>query len=79
MAADACIMFHDLTSPYVAAGLGVLADEGWQTGIYNTMQVMGIAWRGDFAPVKHISDPNAPMPRLSHLSRFTMLSEPGPA
>jgi hypothetical protein len=74
MAADACIMFHDLTSPYVAAGLAALADSGWKTGIYNTMQVMGVAWRGRFKPVRHVADPNVPWPRLSHLSDFQMLS-----
>ncbi|MFX8680973.1 hypothetical protein ABTM69_20200, partial [Acinetobacter baumannii] len=54
MAADSCVMFHDLTSPYVAAGLAMLANAGWSTGIYNTMQIMGIAWRGKFEPVAHV-------------------------
>ncbi|MGJ3649174.1 TylF/MycF/NovP-related O-methyltransferase [Sphingomonas sp. GlSt437] len=74
MAADSCVMFHDLTSPYVAAGLAMLANAGWSTGIYNTMQIMGIAWRGKFEPVAHVGDPNVPLPKLSHLSRFDLLT-----
>lgn len=74
---DACIMFHDLTSPYVAAGLAALADQGWNTGIYNTMQIMGIAWRGKCKPVVHNGDANVPFPQLSHLARFKMLTRSG--
>jgi hypothetical protein len=76
MAADAIIMFHDLTSPYVAAGLEALANAGWKTGIYNTMQIMGVAWRGSLRPVEHVADPNVPWPCLSHLNHFHMLSVP---
>ncbi|MDE2442144.1 MAG: class I SAM-dependent methyltransferase, partial [Betaproteobacteria bacterium] len=77
MAEDACIMFHDLTSPYVAAGLAAMAEAGWSTGLYNTMQVMGIAWRGKVSPVVHVGDANVPLPQLSHLSGFTMLTRRG--
>ena len=74
MAEDAIIMFHDLTSPYVAAGLEALVNRGWKTGIYNTMQIMGIGWRGNVTPVEHVADPNVPWPRLSHLNDFRMLT-----
>lgn len=75
MATDACVMFHDLTSPYVSAALTAMEELGWNVGIYNTMQIMGVAWRGNFKPVEHIADPNAPIPKLTHLIRFKMLSK----
>jgi len=73
-AETACVMFHDLTSPFVAAGLSAMAAAGWQTGWYNTMQIVGIAWRGDFRPVAHMADPQVPDPRLHFLSMHTLLS-----
>ncbi len=54
---DALIVFHDLSSPEVAQGLGYLKERGWQTLIYNTMQIMGVAWRGNAVPVTHRPDP----------------------
>lgn len=54
---DAMILFHDLASPDVAAGLDHLREQGWQTKIYHTMQIMGVAWRGAVRPVEHIADP----------------------
>jgi predicted O-methyltransferase YrrM len=73
-ASTACVMFHDLTSPFVAAGLDALAQAGWNTGFYNTMQLVGIAWRGAFCPVTHIYDPNVPAPLQGHLAKHRMLS-----
>ena len=73
-AETACVMFHDLTSPYVAAGLSAMAAAGWQTGWYNTMQIVGIAWRGDFSPVSHRADPDVPHLGLSYLSAHRLLS-----
>ena len=56
----ACVVFHDLVAPPVAAGLEYFRKQGWNTRIYNTMQVLGIAWRGDFTPIQHIADKNVP-------------------
>ena len=56
----ACVVFHDLVAPPVAAGLEYFRKQGWNTRIYNTMQVLGIAWRGDFTPFEHIADENVP-------------------
>ncbi len=78
MAETAMVLFHDLKSPFVAQGLRVFKTKGWNTGLFNTMQVMGVAWRGDVTPVTHISDPEMPLPGDSHLEEFTMLSRPGP-
>lgn len=58
MADDSLVVFHDLISPHVTAGLEVFHDAGWNTKIYNTMQVLGVAWRGDIAPVEHVADRN---------------------
>ena len=54
-------MFHDLNSPFVAAGLDAFAAAGWKTGIYETMQIMGIAWRGDYIPLLTARDPTVPL------------------
>jgi Methyltransferase domain len=71
---DACVMFHDLVSPHVAAGLRHFIATGWRVGLYNTMQVMAIAWRGAAAPVRHIADPNVPPPDQPHLAGIPVLS-----
>ena len=73
-AADALVMFHDLVSPHVAAGLQHFVRLGWNVGLYNTMQVMAIAWRGDVSPVKHVADPRMPAPDQAHLRGLRMLS-----
>ncbi len=74
MAADALVMFHDLVSPHVAAGLGVFVEAGWSVGLYNTMQVMGAAWRGSARPAAHVADRDMPPPAGEHLRRFPILS-----
>ena len=57
-AADDCIvLFHDLYAPSVAEGFRVFKRRGWATRVYNTSQVMGIAWRGTMRPVEHVPDP----------------------
>jgi Methyltransferase domain len=73
-APDACVMFHDLVSPHVAAGIGHFVRQGWNVGLYNTMQVMAIAWRGAAAPVRHIADPKVPPPDSPHLAGIAVLS-----
>ena len=78
-APTACVMFHDLTSPFVAAGLRHFAERGWRTGLYNTMQIMGIAWRGGFTPAPHVADPQMPPIDLPHLGDFPILSTSGRA
>jgi hypothetical protein len=70
LAETAAVMFHDLTSPDVTAGLRFFKDLGWNTRVYETMQVMGIAWRGDYSPPDHIADPAASVKGLAHLDEF---------
>jgi|GEM_PF-2104610 len=68
--ADAAILFHDPASPDVAAGLEYLRQKGWNTMIYQTMQIMGIAWRGNVEPVIHQPDPNVSWYLPQHLSIY---------
>lgn len=67
---DAMILFHDLASPYVAAGLDALRNAGWRTMVYQTMQIMGVAWRGDVEPVRHIPDPKVFWTLPKHLAGY---------
>jgi predicted O-methyltransferase YrrM len=64
---DACVVFHDLTAPSVSGGLRFFHERGWKTRIYNTMQVMGAAWRGEYRPVDHIADERMPAIKAEHL------------
>lgn len=68
-AADALILFHDLASPDVGQGLDYLKERGWNTMVYQTMQIMGVAWRGNIEPVIHQPDPQINWrlpPHLAH-------------
>ncbi|WP_244348714.1 class I SAM-dependent methyltransferase [Thermostichus vulcanus] len=69
-AEDALILFHDLTSPDVAEGLHYFRDRGWNTMIYQTMQIMGVAWRGQVQPVEHIPDPAVQWTLPEHLRGY---------
>ena len=53
----AMVLFHDLVSPHVANGLRVFESAGWRVMAYQTAQMVGVAWRGDVAPVAHRPDP----------------------
>jgi predicted O-methyltransferase YrrM len=53
----AMVLFHDLVSPHVARGLRALEKSGWRVMAYQTAQMVGVAWRGDVAPVDHRPDP----------------------
>jgi len=68
--ADALILFHDLASPDVAQGLDYFKQKGWQTMVYQTMQIMGVAWRGNVEPVRHHPDPNIPWSLPTHLQDY---------
>ena len=79
-AADtAMVLFHDLASPYVAAGLDAMRNAGWQTMVYQTMQIMGVAWRGDVTPVAHVPDPKVFWTLPRHLSGYQVSGWKRPA
>jgi hypothetical protein len=67
---DAMILFHDLIAPDVAAGLFYLREKGWQTMIYQTMQIMGVAWRGNVEPIRHQPDPTITWELPTHLQIY---------
>ena len=71
---DAIILFHDLAAPAVAEGLDYLKQRGWQTVVYQTMQIMGAAWRGHVEPVKHQPDPNISWQLPAHLHGYNISS-----
>ncbi|MGB8690366.1 MAG: TylF/MycF/NovP-related O-methyltransferase [Microcoleus sp.] len=73
---DAIILFHDLASPDVARGLDYLKQRGWHTIIYQTMQIMGAAWRGNVEPVKHQPDPNIYWELPAHLQGYDVSGMP---
>src|SRR5216684_2026574 len=54
---DCGFVFHDLAAPAVAAGFRFLQREGFNVLVYQTAQIMGMAWRGRVKPVTHIPDP----------------------
>jgi predicted O-methyltransferase YrrM len=73
---DAIILFHDLASPAVAKGLDYLKQRGWHTIIYQTMQIMGAAWRGNVEPVKHQPDPHISWQLPAHLQGYDVSGIP---
>lgn len=77
-ATDAAILFHDLASPDVAEGLDYFKQRGWHTLIYQTMQIMGIAWRGNVQPIVHQPDPSISWQLPEHLQDYEVsgLSQP---
>jgi glycosyltransferase involved in cell wall biosynthesis/predicted O-methyltransferase YrrM len=66
-APDCAFVFHDLVSPAVAAGLQFLRREGFDVLVYQTQQIMGIAWRGRVTPVAHVPDPEVAWQLPHHL------------
>jgi predicted O-methyltransferase YrrM len=75
-AADDCIiLFHDLYAPAVAEGLRFLHREGWPIRIYNTSQVMGVAWRGAMRPIRHVADPRLGASLPPHLQDLLEVSQ----
>jgi hypothetical protein len=67
---DALVLFHDLVSPEVAEGLDYLRDQGWQTMLYQTVQIMGVAWRGAALPLVHQPDPSVAWSLPDHLAGY---------
>ncbi len=71
-APDALILFHDLAAPDVALGLDYLKAQGWHTMIYQTMQIMGVAWRGQAQPVNHKPDAQVSWLLPEHLQGYAI-------
>jgi hypothetical protein len=71
----AMVVFHDLVSPHVAAGLRALAARGFSVMAYQTAQMMGVAWRGAIAPVAHKPDPAQHWQVPDHLTGIRISGE----
>ncbi|CAN1210487.1 hypothetical protein TUMEXPCC7403_09845 [Tumidithrix helvetica PCC 7403] len=69
---NAMILFHDLASPDVSQGLEYFRERGWNTTIYQTMQIMGVAWRGNVEPVMHTPDPDVAWEIPIHLQHYNI-------
>lgn len=72
---DAMVVFHDLTSPDVEKGLAVFREAGFSTMLINTMQIIGVAWRGQVEPPVHVPDPNVPHIFAAHLQKYLSSAE----
>ncbi len=72
---DAMAVLHDLAAPDVARGLAWFRSQGWRVLLYQTMQIMGVAWRGAVQPIRHRPDPTVSWRLPEHLRDFA-LSEP---
>lgn len=70
LAPDAMVVFHDLTSPDVELGLAVFREAGFSTRLINTMQVLGVAWRGNVQAPDHIADAKVPVLVAPHLQKY---------
>lgn len=70
LAPDAMIVLHDLTSPHVEAGLALFRAAGFETRLFNTMQILGVAWRGAVEVFDHVPDPNIAAITHPHLQKY---------
>jgi len=72
----AMVIFHDLVSPDVSAALRALGERGWRVMVYQTAQMMGVAWRGDVSPARHIPDPTQSWSVPEHIKGFAISPQP---
>ena len=49
-----------------------MGSNGWKTMVYQTAQMMGVAWRGDISPVRHRPDPTQTWRMPEHLEGFAV-------
>jgi hypothetical protein len=67
---DALVIFHKLAVLAVADGWAYLGRRGWRLHVYQTIQGMGIAWRGNVTLLEHQPDPNVNWTLPQSLRRF---------
>lgn len=70
LADDAIVVFHDLTSPFVERGLAFFHNAGFSVRLFNTMQILGVAWRGAVEIPEHLADPNMTPICEEHLRKY---------
>jgi hypothetical protein len=64
---SAAIVMHHVNAPSVGEAVYFFRDRGWKTRIYQTAQIMAVAWRGAVEPVDHVPDPTAGLAIPDHL------------
>jgi predicted O-methyltransferase YrrM len=69
---DALILFHDMWQPAVVEGFEYLHSQGWNTMLYDTFAIMGVAWRGNVTPLQHIPDPAADWTMPVNLKKYNI-------
>ena len=74
-ASDAMILLHDLMAPGPADALAYMRSRGWNTRVFQTSQIMGVAWRGTVEPVPHRPDPSQRWSLPEHLHSFEVSGE----
>lgn len=65
---DAAVLVHGLARPEAAETLRRLKGLGWNTRVYRTRSLLGMAWRGNVTPVEHVPDPALPAGLPTHLT-----------
>jgi len=76
-AADGLVLVHNLVSPEVAQALDYFRSQSWNTMLYQTTHMMGVAWRGDVRPVEHFADPSILWPMPLHLRNHPVCGAKG--
>jgi hypothetical protein len=66
-AASAAILLHHVNAPAVGEAVYFLKDRGWNIRIYQTAQLMAVAWRGAVEPIDHVPDPATALTIPDHL------------
>jgi predicted O-methyltransferase YrrM len=74
-AKDAMVLFHDLASPVVAEGFAYMRAQGWSCLLFQTMQIMGVAWRGSVNLPVHVPDREVAWTLPDHLRSFDICGE----
>ncbi len=73
-APNAAIVFQDLASQDVCQGFNYLKSKGWQTRIYQTKSIIGVAWQGKIELVSHQSDPQIAWELPKHLKDYVAIA-----
>lgn len=77
-APDAIILLHDVVQENIGDALMQLSRDGWNCVVHCTSQFLGVAMRGDAAPLRHIPDPRVDWKqwvdaKVAHLRRFPLV------
>lgn len=77
IAADDCMVFvSNLVSPRNAAAFRQFRGAGWHSKLFQTAEIMGVAWRGNVEPPAHVPDPDVAWTLPRHLSDWPIAENP---